>query len=85
MIEILIAAALAGTIAWLLGWNAAVRNHRRNMASLQGHIADMEQQVAAFNEAFADDPQRASIDMGKRYAVNQVQATLNRLSAEVPR
>lgn len=84
MIEFLgIVCIIAG--AGLTGFAlAAIANHRR-LKKLNVAVSDLEQQVAVVNEQMADDPQRAGIDMGKRYAINQVQTTLDRLRREVPR
>ncbi len=57
---------------YLVGWNAAVDNHRHTRKLLETSVGDLEQQVAAFRAAEDNDPQRAWIDMGKRHVINQI-------------
>ena len=69
--------AIAGLLSGLLlGWDLAVYNHRRTRRLLETSIADLEAQVASFQDDLDRDPQRAWIDMGKRNVINQMEATL---------
>lgn len=71
--------------AFLIGWNAAITKHRAHRRRLETAVGDLEQQVSIVNEQLTSDPQRASIDIGKRYATNQMQTTIDRLREEIPR
>ena len=81
-IALLLSALLIVTFGF--GWNLAVRKHRASRRKLTVAIGNLEQQVQTVNEALDTDPQRAGIDMGKRYATNQMQHTIDQLREELP-
>ncbi|MGA7270461.1 MAG: hypothetical protein WB239_05250 [Acidimicrobiia bacterium] len=85
MIPLPILIPLLILIAFIVGWNIAVGQHRKNRRILEHTTRDLEKRVAHVNEQLAGDPQRAGIDMGKRYAVNQMQSTIDRIRNEVPK
>ena len=76
---------LIALVGLLVGVYLASWFKNRRLRRLTVAVADLEQQVAVVNEQLDQDPQRAGIDMGKRYTINQVQATIDRLRREVPR
>lgn len=82
---VVVAALLVAGAFYLIGRNASIRAYRTNFSGLRTHVGDLEQQVDAMNASLTKDPQRAGIDMGKRYAVNQIQTTLDHLLEELPR
>ncbi len=59
--------------------------HRLRRTTLESQVTRVEHDVATFNEKLKEDPQRAGIDLGKRYAVNEMEATLDRLRREESR
>lgn len=69
-------------MAFLTGWNTSVARHRARQRNLERSVADLELQADAMTESLQDDPQRAGIDIGKRYAVHQMQNTIDRLREE---
>lgn len=77
-------ALLAISLLVLFVVGSALR-HRYSANRLESKVTRVEQDVATFNEKLRHDPQRAGIDMGKRYAANEMQATIDRLRQEESR
>lgn len=71
----------AGLFAF--GWNAATSRSRAARKDLETAVGDLEVQVAYMNEQLSSDANRAAIDIGKRYVINQIQATLARIMEAV--
>lgn len=69
--------------AFGLGWNLAVGKHRARRRQLETHVADLEEQVAIFNEARAKDPQRAWVNNGALYALGQMEQTCRLIRADL--
>lgn len=61
---------------FLLGWDLSVARHRDLATALEQEVSDLEDRVAAFDEQMAKDPQRAWLDLGKRTALHQMEATI---------
>lgn len=77
--------ALALAISLLVLLVVGSARHRYSANRLESKVTRVEQDVATFNEKLRHDPQRAGIDMGKRYAANEMQATIDRLRQEESR
>lgn len=75
-IPFIIATLLALLAGLLIGWDLAIHAHRRNRHILETSVADLEAQVASFQDEIDRDPQRAWINMGKRNVLNQMEGTL---------
>lgn len=83
MNPLLFPAIIFGSLILLVLATKLVDRLRRTR--LESHVTRVERDVATFNEKLKQDPQRAGIDMGKRYAVNEMEATLQRLRREEER
>lgn len=66
---------------------ASIVRHRRTrrFRTMERTVTNLERQADIINEQLDADPQRAAIDMGKRYAINSMQRTIDDLRDEVPR
>jgi len=72
-------------LLFIVGWFAIAHRDRLHRRGLESAVTKLETDVATFNEKMKHDPQRAGIDLGKRYAVNEMEATLERLRREESR
>jgi len=78
--NIAIILAIVGLIVGLaIGWDSAIYHNHRVRRTLESDVRHLETEVATLNEKLAEDPQRASIDHGQRYVLNQVQTLLDRI------
>lgn len=69
-------------VAALVGVGIRELHERGKRRQLERSVTSLEADVAKFNQRLQDDPQRAGIDMGKRYATNAMQHTIDQLREE---
>lgn len=83
VVPAIVVSILLCALCYTVGYFDAVSRWNKSRKNLEAAIAELEEQVVAVNEQLAEDPQRASIDMGKRYVLNQLQTAIDHLRQEV--
>jgi hypothetical protein len=71
LITFLIPLLLGVVIGILIGWDAAIYQHRHNRKILNERVEELEADAAEFRAQLAADPQRAWLDFGKRDVLNR--------------
>ena len=70
-------------VGGLILWEAAVRWFRRRDAGRARRTKALESQVADLQDGLQKDPARLGIDLGKEYAVNEMDKTIQRIREEL--